>query len=124
MHTFIKTQVTLIPGSLGDFLTTILLVEVFHCWYIASNAAGNIAGALAQFILSRNWAFNAQAGKMQGQVIKFIIMWIGSIIISSLAIYLLTSYFNIHYLLCKLTVSILPGTSYTYFCSKKFVFTL
>ena len=123
MHTFIKTQAALILGLLGDFLTTILLVEVFHCWYIASSAAGNIAGALAQFILSRNWAFNAQAGKMPRQVIRFIIMWFGNIVISSLAIYLLTSYFNIHYLLCKLIVSILLGTSYTYLCSKKFVFT-
>ncbi len=123
MHTFIKTQAALILGSLGDFLTTILLAEVFHCWIIAGNAAGNIAGAIAQFILSRNWAFNAKNRKIDGQVIRFVLMWVGSIIISSVSIYLITRYFNIYYLLCKLIVSILVGTSYTYLCSKKFVFT-
>ena len=123
MHTFIKTQAVLIVGSLADFLTTILLVEVFHCWVIAGNAAGNIAGATAQFILSRNWAFNAKNERMDGQVTRFILMWIGSIIISSVGIYLITNYFNIHYLFCKLIVSILVGSSYTYLCSKKFVFT-
>jgi putative flippase GtrA len=122
MITFIKAQLVLIIGSIADFLTTILLIEVFHCWYIAGNAAGNITGAAVQFILSRNWSFNASKGMINRQLIKFIIMWVGNITLSAIGVYLLTHYFNIHYLLSKLIISVLLGVSYTYLLSKKFVF--
>jgi putative flippase GtrA len=122
MYTFIKAQAVLIVGSLADFLTTILLVEVFHCWYVEGNATGNIAGAIAQFILSRNWAFKAVDGKVPKQLIRFVLMWVGNIALSATGVYLLTNYFDIHYLLSKLIISVLLGVSYTYLLSKKFVF--
>lgn len=123
MQTFIKTQAALIAGSLADFLLTILLVEYFHCWYVAGNAAGNISGATAQFILSRYWVFTANTQqKIPVQVIKFVVMWAGNIALAAMGIYLLTHYFHLHYLLSKLIVSALLGLSYTYLVSKKFVF--
>jgi putative flippase GtrA len=124
MHTFIKAQAALIAGSLADFLVTILLVQVFQCWYVTGNTAGNITGALAQFILSRNWVFNTRKQKapVPAQVIKFVLMWAGSIALSAAGIYLLTQHIHLHYLLSKLIVSTSLGISYTYLLSKKFVF--
>lgn len=124
MHNFIKTQAALIAGSLADFLLTFLMVEVFNCWYITGNAAGNITGATAQFILSRNWVFkNSAKQKVSAQLIKFVLMWLGNILLSALGVYLLTRYMNVHYLLSKLIISVLLGVSYTYLLSGKFVFT-
>jgi len=122
MYTFIKAQAALIVGSLADFLTTILLVEVFHCWYIAGNAMGNIVGAIAQFILSRNWAFHAEKENVSGQIIKFVLIWGGNIAISAAGVYALTNYFHLHYLISKLVVSIVMGLTYMFFLSKYFVF--
>ena len=123
MQTFIKTQAALIAGSLADFLLTILLVEYFHCWYGACNAAGDIAGAVAQFMLSYYWVFTAEPEqKIPSQLITFLAMWLGNIALAALGIYLLTHYFHLHYLLSKLIVSALLGLSYTYLVSKKFVF--
>src|SRR5580692_7015176 len=107
MLTFIKAQIALISGSLADFLLTILLVEVFHCWYITGVVAGNIVGAIAQFIISRNWAFSATKGKIPKQLIRFILMWIGCIMLSAAGVYLLTDRFKLYYLLSKLIISIL-----------------
>jgi putative flippase GtrA len=123
MNTFIKAQAALIAGSLADFGLTILLVQVFQCWYVAGNAAGNITGAVAQFILCRNWAFNGTKQQVPAQVIKFILMWVGNILLSALGVYLLTKHGQLHYLFSKTIVSVLLGVSYTYFVSKKFVFT-
>jgi putative flippase GtrA len=123
MNTFIKAQAALIAGSLADFGMTILLVQLFQCWYVRGNAAGNILGAVVQFILSRNWAFNSTKQKVPMQVIKFILMWAGNISLSALGVYLLTKYGQQHYLFSKTIVSVLLGVSYTYFVSKKFVFT-
>jgi putative flippase GtrA len=123
MLTFLKAQVALILGSVADFLTTILLVEVFHCWYITGNAAGNIVGAIAQFILSRNWAFDAAKGNVSGQVMRFVLIWSGNILISAAGVYALTHFFHIHYLISKLVISIVMGLTYTFILSKRFVFT-
>jgi putative flippase GtrA len=123
MHRFLKTQVALIAGSVADFGITILLVEIFHCWYVAGNAAGNIAGAVAQFLISRNWVFTGHQQNVPVQLVRFIIMWVGNIVLAAAGVFLLTHFLNIHYLFSKLFVSILLGLTYTYLLSKKFVFT-
>lgn len=123
MSLFLKTQAALIMGSLADFGITILLVQTFDCWYVVGNAAGNISGAIAQFLLSRKWVFiNSQKQPMPAQMGKFIVMWIGNIILSALGVYLLTHYLHIFYLASKTMVSILLGITYTYYVSKRFVF--
>jgi putative flippase GtrA len=124
MSLFLKTQAALIIGSLADFSVTILLVQTFHCWYVAGNTAGNICGAAAQFLLSRKWVFaNSQLQPVPAQMGKFILMWAGNIVLSALFVFLLTNYLHIYYLASKVIVSVLLGVTYTYFVSKKFVFT-
>jgi len=119
---FIKTQAALILGSLADFFVTFLLVDVFSCWYIAGNAAGNISGAIAQFILSSKWVFSNTKQTVPAQLLKFILMWAGNILLFGFGMFLLTHFGQLHYLLSKLIVSVLLGVSYTYLVSKKFVF--
>jgi len=123
MKTFIKTKAALITGSVADFLLTWLLVDVFACWYVSSNAAGNIIGAVAQFLLSRYWVFTEATQKPITQIHKFIVMWVGNILLSALGVYLLTNYVHLYYLFSKLLVSVLLGVSYTYLLSRKFMFT-
>jgi len=122
MLTFLKAQAASILGSIADFFITILLTEGFHYWYITGNIAGNITGAVAQFILCRNWAFDAARGKIPDQIIKFILVYIGNIILSAASVYILTNYWGLHYLISKTIISILLGLTYNYFFQKKFVF--
>ena len=122
MITYLKAQAASIIGSLADFFITILLKEAFHCWYLSANMTGNIVGAIAQFILCRNWAFNAANGKMNGQILKFIFVWIGNIILSAVGVYALTNYLGINYIISKIIVSAFLGLTYNYFLQKNFVF--
>ena len=122
MLTFIKAQAASIVGSLADFFITILLTEFFHCWYIAGNAAGNITGAVIQFILCRNCAFNATEKKAGFQIVKFVLVWGGNILLSAGGVYLLTNYFGLHYIVSKLIVSATLGLTYNYILQKRFVF--
>ena len=122
MLTFLKAQAASILGSLADFFIAILLVEIFHCWYITGNLIGNICGAMAQFILCRNWAFNADKTKTAEQVIKFILVWIGNLLLSAAGVYFFTHYLHINYIVSKIITSVLLGMSYNYFLQKRFVF--
>lgn len=122
MFTFIKAQAASILGSIADFLIAIILVEIFHCWYIIGNLIGNVCGAIAQFILCRNWAFNADRSKTSSQVIKYILVWAGNLLFSAAGVYFFTHYLRINYIISKIIISVLLGVSYNYFLQKKFVF--
>src|ERR1700733_4296572 len=122
MVTFIKVQAASILGSIADYVTTIFLVEVLHCWYLAANLTGNIIGGIAQFILCRNWAFKASGNRMKPQALKFILVFIGNLILSAAGVYLLTHYLGINYIISKTIISILLGVSYNYIMQKQFVF--
>ncbi|HXB44051.1 MAG TPA: GtrA family protein [Puia sp.] len=122
MFTFLKVQAASILGSFADFLITICLVEFFHWWYILGNLMGNISGAIAQFILCRNWAFHADRKKISPQVIKFILVWVGNILLSAAGVYFFTHFLRFNYIVSKTVTSALLGVSYNYFLQKKFVF--
>jgi putative flippase GtrA len=120
--TFLKTQLASIVGSIVDFFITILLVEVFHRWYIAGNLAGNICGACTQFIFCRNWVFSKEDDKMFFQIIKFIAVWLGNLLLSAIGVYLLTHFAGLNYIISKVITSVILGVSYNYLLLKKFVF--
>jgi putative flippase GtrA len=122
MITFFRVQAASILGSMADYLTTIILVELFHCWYLIANLAGNICGGSLQFILSRNWVFHADKSKTGIQTIKFIVFFSGNIFLSAAGIYFFTHYLRINYIISKTLTSVLLGISYNYIMLKKFVF--
>lgn len=122
MSAFIKVQIASILGSIADYLVTILLTEVFQCWYLAANFFGNITGGIAQFLLCRNWAFRNSQGKMQLQVTKFVLVFAGNILLSALGTYFFTQFLHFNYILSKTITSVLLGVSYNYYLQKKYVF--
>jgi putative flippase GtrA len=122
MVTYLKAQAASIAGSLADFLISILLVQVFHCWYIAGNAIGNICGSAAQFILSRNWAFNAGNGSLNRQAMKYILYWAGNILLQAAGVYFFRHFPEWSFIASKTITSIIIGLTYNYFAQKLFVF--
>jgi putative flippase GtrA len=122
MNSFFKVQVASVLGSFADYLTTIILVAVFHIWYLIGNLLGNIAGGTAQFVLCRNWAFPQSKNKIENQAIRFVVVFAGNLILSAAGVYFCTEFFRWNYLLSKTVVSVLLGISYSYLMQKKFVF--
>ena len=122
MNSYLKAQSALIMGSMVDFLVSFLLVSWLDCWYLAGNLAGNISGATTQFILSRNWVFPGSHGKIGIKIFKFILVYIGNLLLSALAVYFFTRSIGLHYMLSKLLSSAILGLTYNYFLQKKFVF--
>jgi len=122
VKTFFKAQAALILGSIADFLITIILVEIFKCWYIIANLIGNICGNLSQFIISRNWAFKAGDGKISSQFFRFILVWLGNLLLSAAGVFFFTRYIHLNYIISKTITSVLLGLTYNYLLQKEFVF--
>ncbi len=122
MGSFIKSQIASILGSMADYLTTIALVSFFDCFYLIANFAGNCVGGAAQFFLCRKWAFHAGRGKISPQILKFILVFAGNLLLSATGVFVLTRYIELNYIISKTIVSVLLGISYNYVLQKKFVF--
>jgi len=120
--TFIKVQAASVIGSAADYVTTILLVEYFHCWYLLGNFLGNLVGGICLFILSRRWIFRSNKTSVRLQAIRFILMFAGNLLLSALGVFILTHYLGLNYILSKTIVSVLLGVSYNYLMQKRFVF--
>lgn len=122
MASFIKSQIASILGSMADYFITIALVSFFDCHYLVANLAGNCVGGAAQFFLCRKWAFHADRGKISPQIIKFIFVFAGNLLLSAAGVFILTRYIELNYIISKTITSALLGISYNYILQKKFVF--
>jgi putative flippase GtrA len=122
MFTFLKVQAASVAGSIVDYMVTIILVSWFHCWYLGASIAGNIFGAATLFILCKNWIFRRDKANVHIQIIRFILVFAGNMILASIGIYILTHFLKVHYIISKTILSVLLGVSYNYIMQKKFVF--
>ncbi len=122
MATFIKAQAASLAASIIDFALTVLLKEVFHCWYLLASILGTVSGGVVNFLMNRSWVFKAHDKKIHFQAIKYIIVWIGYLLLVSGGVFLLTNYGGFSYIVSKITVSLVLGIFYNYVLQKRFVF--
>lgn len=122
MITFLKAQASSLMASAVDFSITALTVSFFGWWYVAGSVTGTVSGGVVNFYINRNWVFDAGFKKIGPQIIKYILVWIGNLILVTLFVYILTHYFHLNYLLSKVAVSIVMGFSYNYYMQKQIIF--
>lgn len=122
MLTFAKSQAAASIASLVDYCVTVFFVEIIGTWYVASNAVGTAAGGLVNFYLNRSWAFPKGIRSRRIQFIRFTIVWVGYLLLTSAGIFLLTHYLHLNYLFSKIVVSLGLAFGYNYPLQKRFVF--
>ncbi|MNI32679.1 GtrA-like protein [compost metagenome] len=122
MLTFLKAQASSLTASATDFLITALTVSIFGWWYLAGSMIGTISGGAVNFYINRNWVFNASSAEMRKQIIRYMLVWLGNLLLVTLFVYLLTRFFSLNYLFSKIAVSVVMGLSYNYYMQKQFIF--
>jgi putative flippase GtrA len=122
MATFIKAQAASVAATIVDFAITIVLKEVFHCWYLLASILGTISGGVVNFLMNRSWVFGAKDRKIHFQAVKYVLVWIGNLLLVSGAVFILTNYAGFDYRISKIIVSVFVGIFYNYVLQKRFVF--
>ncbi len=122
MATFLKANISSLFSTVVDYLATILLVTFFHLDAVVSSATGNVIGGIANFFIGRRWVFKSREDKVHEQAFRYVLVWVGNLILNATGMYLLIHVAKINYIVSKLIVSIIVGFGYNYFLQKKFVF--
>lgn len=122
MATFVKAQAASITATLVDFAITIVLKEVLGCWYLLASVLGTISGGVVNFLMNRSWVFKAKSRKIHFQALRYILVWIGNLVLVSGGVFLLTHFAGYSYVVSKATVSLAVGVFYNYVLQKRFVF--
>lgn len=121
MATFIKAQAASLTATIVDFTVTFLLKEIFH-WVMLASILGTVSGGVVNFTMNRSWVFKAHSGKIHFHAIKYLLVWVGNLLLVTGGVYLLTKKMGVDLLLSKIIVSLFVGFFYNYFLQKKFVF--
>jgi putative flippase GtrA len=122
MSTFIKSQASSIISTLFDFLTTIVCKELFSFAVVFATLLGTLTGGIVNFTLGRNWVFDKRERKIPVQAMKYVVIWGGNLLLTTLGVTIANSYLGINYILAKIIVAVIMGTTYNYMLQKKFVF--
>lgn len=119
---FLKYQTAALIATAIDFAVFFLLKDVFHIWYVYATAIGALMGAAANFILCRNWAFSAREKKLVTQIGKYIMVSLGSLLLNTVLVYVITELFFIHENYSRVLTAILVAVTYNFTLQKYFVF--
>jgi putative flippase GtrA len=122
MATFIKAQTSSAIATAVDFAVTIVLKELFHCWYLLASILGTIGGGLVNFCVNRSWVFQAKDRKIHQQAVRYILVWVGNLVLVSAGVFLLTHYGELNYVISKIITSVAVAVFYNYTLQKRFVF--
>ncbi len=119
---FAWAQIAALIGTIVDFLMTIFFTEFFGILYWVSNAIGAAMGAITNFLLGRYWVFEAAHQKIGSQAIRYALVSTGSLILNTSGVYLVTEYFNLHYVASKVIIAVLVAISFNFILQKNFVY--
>lgn len=122
MITFAKAQIASLISSIIDYWCTVMAVELIGIWYVWASAIGTVIGGLTNFSLGRNWVFKRKKKQAHAQMLKYGIVWLGYLVLTTSGVYLLTHYTHLNYIFSKVFVSLFMAVSYNYPLQKKFVF--
>jgi putative flippase GtrA len=120
--TFLKAQASSLIASLFDFLTTIVCKEFFYLYYVIASFIGTFVGGVTNFALGRVWVFQRKEKKVPMQIVKYLLVWNGNLLLTTGGVFVVTHYIGLSYIISKAIVSLFVGTFYNYFLQKKFVF--
>ena len=121
MATFLKAQASSLTATAVDYLVTFLLQFLFH-WSMPASILGTVSGGVVNFTMNRSWVFEARNKKVQSQAIKYILVWIGNLILVTVGVFVLIKWFGLKLMVAKIIVSLLVGFFYNYILQKRFVF--
>lgn len=134
--TFMRAQFTSQISSATDFLVTIVLAKLFDVYYVLATSFGSVAGGIVNCTINYYWTFRSKECKKKYVLIKYTLVWIGSICLNTWGVYWMTEsiqrvpwvqetlahFFDNIFIVSKVIVSLLVGWFWNYNLHRTFVY--
>lgn len=120
--TFFRYNIVAGVATGVDFAILVFFTEVLGLWYMLSAFIGAVAGGITAFIFQRNWAFMKKDGKLSVQAVRYLLIWIISILLNLVGMYLFVDFLGYQYILSKVIVAIIIGIGFNFIMQKYFIF--
>lgn len=126
MLEFLKAQASSLLATFFDFSTAFVLKYIFNVHHVLASVIGNISGGIVNFIVNRTWSFKAEDKEykdgVEKQSAKYLLVWLGSLGLNALGVYIMVDLLQIDFRISKLVTSLIVGWGYNYVFQKYYVF--
>jgi putative flippase GtrA len=120
---FLKAQASSILATAVDFVVTRWLSWLAGLeWSFGANMLGSTAGGITNFLFNRQLVFGKENGTIGWQAFKYLIVWMGNLLLNASGVWLLIYYTAWPPMICKAIVAVLLAVGYNYGMQKRFVF--
>ena len=92
---FIRAQLSAQIATFVDFLISILLNQCANVYYAYATLIGSISGGLTNCAINYKWTFQTEDCSPIPVIIKYTLVWIGSIGLNLWGTYLLTEFLTL-----------------------------
>ncbi len=122
MRSFLKYNLVALIATSVDFTIFVFLTKVIGVWYVLAASISAVSGGMVAFWFNRSWVFHSQDPEIKKQAIRYIIVWLGSIALNTLGIYLVVENTALSEIQSKILVSVIVGVFFNFLMNKYYVF--
>ena len=122
LHNLLRHQAAGFIATVADFGTFNLLTYVVGIYYVTSNVFAAAIGAVVNFIISTTWAFPGSKNSLRNQMAKYVLVSLGSLVLNTLFVYLLTDFGKLLPNISKVITAIIIASTYNFLLMRYFVF--
>lgn len=120
--TFCKAQLSAQVATLVDFSMSFLLAAVGGLWYVTASFLGALSGGIVNCVVNYRWVFHAAMLKKRYVVLKYLVVWTGSILLNTAGTHLLTVWTGQYFIFPKVVVAVIIALLWNYPLQRTFVY--
>lgn len=119
---FFKAQASAFIGGIVDYIVMILCTEWFGIYYPISILLSGMIGAVVNFSINRHWTYQSLDKKLRSQLLRFLLVVIGSIVLKSAGTYFFTTWLRIDYKIGRVITDLIVSLGFNYTLQTYWVF--
>jgi putative flippase GtrA len=119
---YVRSQLAAGLATLVDFAVMVGLVELCKVYYLSATAIGALSGGITAFVVNRHWSFIASHRALSRQAVRYALVWIGSLSLNCLLMWLMTDHGGLAYTYSKVVTAISVGALFNFPLHRYFVF--
>lgn len=119
---FSKAQMTALMATVADYGISLFLAEVVGLYYVWATFLGGLSGGIINCSMNYSWVFHAQGLSKKRVVLRYLLVWCGSIGLNTYGTYALTEWSGRYFMFPKIFVAVCVAVLWNYQLQRRFVY--